>query len=72
MALSSSTYVRTGETKRKAAIAAIATALAKKNGDPLYVKLAKYRKLWKDHKEQIMRKYGAQAAQKWAEAQNRK
>jgi hypothetical protein len=33
--------------------------------------LKKYRKLWKDTKNQIVQKYGSAAVQKWAQNQSK-
>ena len=56
---------RSREAKINAAVGAIAVSMAKKANDPLYFKLVKYRKLWKETKNRIVAKYGARAYQQW-------
>ena len=63
--------IRSYQAKKNAALAAIAVGLARKNNDVMYHKLRKYRKLWKDTKNQILMKYAGQATQKWAQNQSK-
>jgi len=62
---------RSREAKIAAAKAAIAVAIAKQKGDPLYAKLVKHRKLWKQYKNEIVNKYGPVAYQKWVQNQSK-
>jgi hypothetical protein len=61
--------VRSHETKKKAALAAIAVSIARSRNDVLYHKLKKYRNLWKETKNQILQKYGSAALQQWSKKQ---
>lgn len=61
--------MRTHAAKKNAALAAIAVSIAKRKQDVLYFKMKKYRKLWKDTKDQIVQKYGPQALQQWSKNQ---
>jgi len=65
--ITNSIVTRSRDSKIAAAIGAIAYGIAKQKNDPLYLKAAKYKKLWKQNKEQIMQKYGSLARQKWLE-----
>jgi hypothetical protein len=58
------------QAKKNAALGAIAVSIARTKNDVLYHKLRKYRKLWKDTKNQIVQKYQGQAMQKWAQKQS--
>jgi hypothetical protein len=69
MAVQTSMTMRTLEAKRNAALAAIAVSIARSRNDVLYHKLRKYRKLWKDTKNQILQKYSSAAMQRWAKNQ---
>ncbi len=69
MAVSTSMVVRSFEAKKAAALGAIAVGIARKRNDVLYHKLIKYRKLWKDTKNQILQKYSSAAMSKWAQNQ---
>jgi len=69
MAVQQSMTMRTYAAKRNAALAAIAVSIARRNNDVLYHKLKKYRKLWKDTKNQILMKYQSAAMQQWAKKQ---
>lgn len=64
-----SMHMRTHEAKKNAALGAIAVSLARQKNDVLYHKLKKYRKLWKDTKNQIVQKYSAAALQQWSKNQ---
>ena len=67
--VTTSTTIRTHEAKKNAALGAIAVSMARKKNDVLYHKLKKYRKLWKDTKDQIVQKYGSMALQQWSRNQ---
>lgn len=71
MAIQQGMVMRSYAAKRNAALAAIAVSIAKKNNDVLYHKLKKYRKLWKDTKNQILMKYQSAAMQQWARNQSK-
>jgi len=66
-----SMVMRSMQAKRNAALGAIAVSIAKQKNDVLYNKLVKYRKLWKDSKNQITQKYSSLAMQKWAANQSK-
>lgn len=68
----SSSMIRSHESKKNAAIAAIATSLAKKNNDQLYLQLKRHRDAWKKAKDEILNKYQSEAMNKWAQSQNKK
>jgi len=70
-AISMSMTTRTREAKMNAAIGAISVSIAKEKKDPIVAKMLKYRKLWKESKDQIVKKYGAFAYQKWIKNQNK-
>jgi len=58
MALKSNSIIkRTREQKIAAAAAALAIQLAKKNKDPMYYKLKRYRSLLLEAREKIMQKW---------------
>jgi hypothetical protein len=67
--LFASMQMRSREAKINAAVGAIAVALAKQKNDPLYHKLKKFRALWKKTKDEIIKKYGNIAYQKWVQKQ---
>jgi len=71
MAVQQSMVMRSMQAKKNAALAAIAVSIARQKNDVLYHKLKKYRKLWKDTKNQIVQKYGSAATQKWAQNQSK-
>lgn len=58
---SSSTFKRGRTEKTKASAGSLAMYLARKNNDPLYKKMQFHRKMFKDAKEQIIRKYKSKA-----------
>jgi hypothetical protein len=62
--------MRSYESKKNAAIGAIAVSLAKKNRDPLYDRLKHFRGAWKHAKNEILQRYYSQATQKWQAGQN--
>lgn len=64
-----SMVMRSHEAKKNAALGAIAVSMARMKQDVLYFKLKKYRKLWKDTKNQITTKYGPAALQQWSKNQ---
>jgi hypothetical protein len=66
MAVAASMVMRSHEAKKNAALAAIAVSVARSKNDVLYHKLIKYRRLWKDTKNQILSKYSSVAMQRWA------
>ncbi len=66
MAAQASMVMRSHSAKKNAALGAIAVSIARTKNDVLYHKLRKYRKLWKETKNQIVQKYGSMALQKWA------
>ena len=47
--------------KTKAAAGAIGVSLARKKDDPLYKKMIYYKKLYKENKEKLQRKYKSKA-----------
>ena len=61
--------MRSMQAKKNAALGAIAVSIARSKNDVLYHKLRKYRKLWKDTKNQIVQKYSGLAMQQWAKKQ---
>ena len=61
---------RTREAKKNAAIAAIATKMAKDNGDVLYKKSQKFKKLFFAAKAAISKKYFARARSAWTAQQS--
>jgi len=63
--------MRTYESKKNAAIAAIAVGMAKKNKDPMYERLIHHRHAWKSLKNQLLQRYYSQAAMKWQAGQNK-
>lgn len=69
MATAASMVMRSYESKKNAAVAAIAVSIARSRNDVLYMKLKKYRGLWKDTKNQILQKYQSAAISKWAQNQ---
>ena len=70
-ATTSGMQMRTYESKKAAAIGAIAVAMAKKNKDPLYDRLKHFRGAWKGSKDEILQRYYSQATQRWQSGQNR-
>jgi len=70
-ATTSGMQMRSYESKKAAAIGAIAVALAKKNNDPLYERLKHFRGAWKSSKNEILQRYYSQATQQWQAGQNR-
>jgi hypothetical protein len=67
--VAASMVMRSHEAKKNAAVAAIAVSIARMNNDVLYMKLKKYRGLWKDTKNMITQKYGSAALSKWSKNQ---
>ncbi len=61
--------MRSHESKKNAAVAAIAVSMARMDNNQLYFKLKRFRTLWKDTKDQILQRYGSQAQVKWAQNQ---
>jgi hypothetical protein len=62
--------MRSYESKKNAAIGAIAVSMAKKNKDPLYDRLKHFRGAWKHAKNEILQRYYSQATQRWQAGQN--
>jgi len=71
-AFSMSVSQRSREAKINAALAAICVSIAKQKNDPVVHKMLKYRKLWKESKDQIVQKYRPLAYQKWVQSQAKK
>ncbi len=69
MATAASMTVRSFAAKKNAAINSIAVSISRSRNDVLYMKLRKYRALWKETKDQIVQKYSSQALSKWAQNQ---
>ncbi len=69
MAVAASMVMRSHAAKKNAAIGAIAVSIARQRNDVLYMKLKKYRGLWKETKNQIVQKYSSAALSKWAQNQ---
>jgi len=63
-AMTTGSVMRSGESKRAAAVAAIAVSLAKKNNDPLYDLLKRHRGAWKRIKDDVISRYRGQAEMK--------
>jgi len=70
-AITGGMQMRSYESKKEAAIAAIAVALAKKNKDPLYEQLKRHRGAWKRIKDDLVRRYRGQAEMKFQQNQSR-
>lgn len=62
--------MRTHESKKNAAIGAIAVSMAKKNQDPLYGLLKRHRDAWKRAKDDIVMRYKSQAEMKFQRKQS--
>ena len=62
--------MRTHESKKNAAIGAIAVSMAKKNKDPLYELLKRHRTAWKRAKDEIVLRYRSQAEMKFQRKQS--
>jgi len=69
--VSAGMVMRSFEAKKNAAVAAIAVSMARMKNDVLYIKLKKYRGLWKDTKNMITQKYASAALSKWAQNQSK-
>jgi hypothetical protein len=67
--ISSGFSLRTHESKKNAAIGAIAVSMAKKNKDPLYNVLKMHREAWKRAKNDIVMRYQSQAEMKFQKKQ---
>lgn len=68
--IQSSFVKRTREAKMNAAIAAIASKLAKQNNDILWQKSNRSKRLFIASKNAIIKKYGPQARVEWMKASN--
>ena len=66
MATQASMVMRSHAAKKNAILGSLSVSIARSKNDVLYHKLRKYRKLWKESKDQIVQKYGSMALQKWA------
>ncbi len=69
--VAASMVMRSHESKKNAAVAAIAVSMARMNNDQLYFRLKRFRTLWKDTKNDILRKYQSAALSKWAQNQSK-
>jgi len=69
--MASSMVLRSYESKKSAAVAAIAVSMAKKHNDPMYDQLKRHRHAWKAAKDQIVQRYAGQATMQWQQSQNR-
>ena len=49
----------TRQAKIKRATGTLATSVAKKKNDPIYVRMIFHKKMWKKYKDQLMKKYAA-------------
>ena len=70
-AMAGGMQMRSYESKKQAAIAAIAVSLAKKNNDPHYEMLKRYRHAWKKIKDEIVTRYRSQAEMKFQQNQSK-
>jgi len=70
-ALAGGMQMRSYESKKEAAISAIAVSLAKKNNDPLYGLLKRHRDAWKHAKNEIITRYRGQAEMKFQSNQSK-
>jgi len=71
-AMASSMTMRSREAKINAAVAAIAVKIALQKNDPYAKKMLKFRSLWKKYKDEIVKKYGPIAHQKYMMNQAKK
>ena len=69
-ALAGGMMMRTHESKKNAAIGAIAVSMAKKNQDPLYGLLKRHRDAWKRAKNDIVMRYQSQAEMQFQRKQS--
>ena len=71
-AMASSMTMRSREAKINAAVGAIAVKIALQKNDPYAKKMLKFRGLWKKYKDEIVKKYGPIAHQKYMQNQAKK
>jgi len=71
-AIATSMTMRSREAKINAAVAALAVKIALQKNDPYVHKMLKFRKLWKKYKDEIVKKYGPIAYQKYMQNQAKK
>ncbi len=69
-ALTGGMAFRTHESKKNAAIGAIAVSMAKKNHDPLYDLLKRHRTAWKRAKDDLVMRYRSQAEMQFQRKQS--
>jgi hypothetical protein len=71
-AVTTSMQMRSREAKINAAVAAIAVRIALQKKDPAALKMLKFRKLWKKYKDEVVKKYGPIAYQRYIQNQAKK
>ena len=71
-AMATSMVSRSREAKINAAVGAIAVKIALQKNDPYAKKMLKFRKLWKQYKDELVKKYGPIAYQKYMQNQAKK
>jgi len=71
-AVTTSMQMRSREAKINAAVAAIAVRIALQKKDPAALKMLKFRKLWKKYKDEVVKKYGPIAYQRYIQNQVKK
>ena len=71
-AVTTSMQMRSREAKINAAVAAIAVRIALQKKDPAALKMLKFRKLWKKYKDEVVKKYGPIAYQRFIQNQAKK
>ena len=71
-AITSSMQMRSREAKINAAVAAISVRIGLQKKDPAAQKMLKFRKLWKKYKDEVDKKYGPIAYQKYIQNQAKK
>ena len=71
-AIATSMTMRSREAKINAAVAALAVKIALQKNDPIVHKMLKFRKLWKKYKDEIVKKYGPIAYQRYMQNQAKK
>ena len=52
------------QTKIKRATGVMATSVARKKNDPLYIRMKFHKKKWQEYKEQLLKKYSARVRSK--------
>jgi len=71
-AITTSMQMRSREAKINAATAAIAVKIGLQKHDPAAEKMIKFRRLWKQYKDEVVKKYGPIAYQKYIQNQAKK